>query len=88
MKTAIGANVKIKWMDTADEMRWVYFSFSTEPDVDDWTGDEVDHHGVRDDTIFFYVDDEDGLKELIKYPCDNGYQLLDYKLIYTVKEIH
>lgn len=76
MKTAIGANAKIKWLDETShpehkvESYEVYFSFSDEPDFSELKGNEVDNHGVRDDQIFFYVEDEEALKELIEYPSE------------------
>jgi hypothetical protein len=89
MKEPIGANVKIMWVDKRSdraEPYWVHFSFSEEPDFSECTGDEVDQHGVHDYDIFFYVDDEEGLQELRKYPYD-GYQLLEYKLVYSIEEM-
>jgi hypothetical protein len=90
MKTPIGANVKIKWVDKTScpaKEYWVHFSFSEEPDCEEWTDEVLDSNGVHDYDIFFYVDDEAGLQELIKYPCDNGYQILDYTLVYSIKEM-
>ena len=76
----IGAKAKISWMAEADEARWVYFSFSTEPNVDFWSGDEVDEHGVLDTEIFFYVADQEAFQDIVNNPHD--YRISDYIMVY------
>ncbi|CAB4222581.1 hypothetical protein UFOVP1655_141 [uncultured Caudovirales phage] len=94
-KEPIGANVKIKWIDETFhpehevETSWVHFSFSKEPTFDDSVDDLMveDQYGIRDYDIFFYVDKEKGLQELMEYPNDNSYVILDYKLVYSIQEV-
>ena len=78
MKEPIGAYATIKWQDTGEEVDGYYFSFG---EYDDDNEPDHDSHGVRDDRIFFYCDDEGDLKSYMTEGMED-FIVLDYELEY------
>lgn len=87
MKTPIGANVTIRYIDETFhpehqvETYKSYISFSNVPDFDLMKGNEKDDFGVRDSDILAYMNNEEELQEYMDYP-DDSYAIVGYDLVY------
>lgn len=79
MATAIGATCEVKYRDDNDPDSFAvwYISFSQ------WQDDAThDAHGVHDDGIAFYCDDEEALKRLMSAESGEDFIVDSYELAY------
>jgi hypothetical protein len=74
--TPIGASVTYQWLDDKSTED-AYISFG------DYLPDEnTDSYGIDDDAIFYYVQDEQELKDLCSPEVANEFIILNYVLEY------
>jgi hypothetical protein len=74
----IGAHAVIRWLDTGEEGDSYYFSFG---EYDEDNEPDHDSHGVRDDKIFFYCEDEASLKSYMTEGMED-FVVVNYELEY------
>ena len=80
---AIGATVRYYWGDetfhpeTERQFHTSYISFGEQDDEEA----EFDSFGIPDDEIFFYVKDEQELKDYMEYPTQE-WILSSYEIVY------
>lgn len=87
----IGAKVEMLWLENGlhTVLGRKHVSFSADPFVDgdegdaDYLNELTDIHGVPDNKIMFYVDNEEGLIELIQYLNNqkDGFRIVNYRLV-------
>jgi hypothetical protein len=81
IKKPIGALATIQWKDTNEVHHGYYFSFGSYDEDHEDADHGVDSNGVPDMDIFFYVDDEDHLKEYKQRGKDDFF-VIHYDLVY------
>lgn len=75
-KKTIGGWCTIQWHGERDT-HYYYISFGTYNE-----NGQLDSFGVHDDTIFYYVEDENALKLLMKETAVHGeFKILNYELV-------
>lgn len=77
-KQPIGAHALILWLDTNEEGDSYYFSFG---EYNEDNEPDHDSHGVPDENIFFYCEDEHELKSYMTKGAED-FVVLGYELVY------